>query len=609
VMKVEYVGFVITAKTEGQKDRGINSATTGDKKRSELMLRGFEDVGYPWLADDLLLEQMRLDPKIMVTDELNRKTSESLGLSQQARLEEIVGALEKLRAGVIAPLPSKEGIIGLMILGDKKGGEPFTVQDIQALESLVYQAGVSIENAALLVEVRTFNERLREEIAVATSDLALKNKNLSVLRKLDKIIINTMDFKEMAQKLANVVTWEMGYLGALVCGLDDGEDRLNALAISDSPAFKKIVKILPKAVSSYSLDMSLDPSNLLVRAIRERKPFYSADLADFLSPTLSKKVTHIIQKASGIRHAVCYPLSSKGHPLGCILIGIPQGLGKLSAADRELLQGFVEESGIALENAQMYSDLITINEKLIRANRRLKELDEMKDELISIASHELNTPMSAIKSYVYMALHKEKNRNSDKAGEYLQIAYDASERMIRLINDMLSVSRMDSGRLIMNMQPVDLTQLISKVLLDLEVTANEKGVEFEFDALSQLPLALMDKDRINEVLFNLVGNAIKFSFPQGKVKILTKEAGKMIQVFVIDQGPGIPKRDIPRLFKKFSRLQHSFATMAEAQGGTGLGLYISKGIVELHGGKIGVKSSKGKGSKFFFTLRVAEDKD
>ncbi|MBU1111055.1 hypothetical protein KKB83_05580 [Patescibacteria group bacterium] len=619
VMKVNYVGFVLTQEKQeitqekslrqdfGELSRAAQGEQEGEgSQKSGLMVRGFEEgTKYQWAVDDLLLQQIRFKPEVIVTDELARELTQMPDTPVRMRSEQLVDELKKMSAGVVVPLPSKEGVIGVMLLGEKKSLDAFTVQDIQVLESLMYQAGISIENAALFAEVKDFNIKLRQEITIATKNLAIKNKNLTVLRKLDQIIINTLEFNDMGQKISDVVTWEMGYLNALVCYLDKKENRLRALAVANTPAREKIKKILSQDILNYSLDMDLDPSNLLVRAIKERKPFYSPNLADFLTPVLGKKVVQQIQEVDQIKHYVCFCLSSKGNVLGAVLIGLPLAYDDFGPAEKELIIGFVEEAGIALENAKMYSDLKNLNLQLEKMNERLKELDTMKDELVSIASHDLRAPMNSIKSHVFMALFKQRDNISDKVAGYLERAYQSSEQMLRLINDMLSVSRLDSGHLEVNAKAHDWRPLVENVMQDMQMTAKEKGVKFKSEIPDDLPQVWVDHDRISEVLFNLMSNAFKFSFPNGEIEIVVEPPKDgFVKTWIIDHGPGISQEDQKRLFRKFGRLQHSYSTMAENQGGTGLGLYISQGLVNLHGGAIGVESEEGKGTRFHFTLRV-----
>ncbi len=331
----------------------------------------------------------------------------------------------------------------------------------------------------------------------------------------------------------------------------------------------------------------------------------------------------IAQVLKNIGAEICAPLVSRDRLVGLLFMGSRQNRKAYSKQDLDTLQVVINQAAISIDNARLYQESQDFNltlqkeiEKatadLRKANEDLKRLDRMKDELVSIASHELRTPMTAIKSYLYMVLYKEQEGLNEKILDYLQKAYDSSERMLRLINDMLSVSRLDSGRMKVDLKVVEIVEVIKGVLSDLKIKAEEKEVELKYEGGVEVKV-WADRDRITEVLMNLVGNAIKFSFPGGEVKVRVEE-GEEVRVEIIDDGPGIPAEDIPRLFRKFSRLQHSFATMAERQGGTGLGLYISKGIVELHGGRIWAESpvygegGEGRGTKFVFTLRPARKK-
>lgn len=600
VMRVEYVGFVLQTEVGGQKSEVGGVA---------LEIRGFSDHhAYSWTPENILLEQMRASPKILVYDELKREISEEGESPQRARKERVAAELEKISAGVLIPLITKEEVNGLIVLGEKKGGDAFTSSDLDTLETLKYQMGVAIENAMLFSEVQSFNRKLSLEVTRATSDLQVKNRNLSVLRKLDTIIINTLELSEMCQKIVDTISWEAGFLGGLIALLEmeGSEQFLRAYAISSTPTFQKALKILPQKLESYRLPLALDPSNLMIKALRERVPQASDHLCDYYSPPLPLKLCQELEKILKIEHHVAYPLSAKGRALGVIVFGLPHPYEKLSSADLDLITAFMDQAGIAIENARLYEDLKKINADLKSANERLLSLDKMKDELVSVASHELRTPMTAIKSYLWMLLHKHADEiRNPKLQEYISRAYESSERMINLVNDMLSVSKIDTGRLELELKPTDFKILIKSVIADLETTAKQEKVALSFDEPQGfLPKALIDENNIREVLINLLGNALKFTPAGGKVWVDLKRNGKILTIGIHDTGQGIHKEDLPRLFQKFGRLDTSFVTAAET-GGTGLGLYISRGIVELHGGKIWVKSAPGKGSHFYFTVRVA----
>lgn len=556
--------------------------------------------------DNLLLEQLRANPQVLVYDELKREVGEeSEGLIRQ-RLERVVEEMVEAGAAVTVPLPSSKGIVGMIVLGEKKGGDAFTSSDIATLETLMYQAGIAIENASLFTQVQNFNRTLRLEITEATADLSAKNKRLSVLRRLDEIIINTLELGEMAQKVTDVISWEMGFFGGILFLLDKGE-FLKVKAVSNTPTLRKAVSALPVPLARVAFKMSLDPSNLLAKAIKEKDFFISSNLADFLVPATTQQVAKAFQNTTGIKHFVCYPLSSKGKSLGVLLFGLHETYNKLDKEEQELLQAFSEQAGIALENAKLYSDLKKANLELTHSFERLKELDQMKDELVSISSHELRTPITAVKSYLWMALNKTKNELSPKLKKYLERAYESSDRMIRLVNDMLSVSRLDGGRIKLFIKRLDLSKLVTAVISELTTRAHEKKIELIFEkSVKNMPKVLADEQMIREVLVNLLDNAIKFTPEKGKIVILLRRRGKMLETLVTDTGLGIAKQDLPKLFQKFGRLEHSFTTMAESGGGTGLGLYISNNIINLHRGKIWARSKVGKGSTFIFSLRIAD---
>jgi len=181
----------------------------------------------------------------------------------------------------------------------------------------------------------------------------------------------------------------------------------------------------------------------------------------------------------------------------------------------------------------------------------------------------------------------------------------STERLIALVSDMLDVSRIEGGRIEMVFHPEQIEDLIKSTFDEILPKAVEKKIELTYDfSKALLPKVDIDEKKIREVLLNLVGNALKFTSPHGKVKVGAHRKGKFVQIDVTDTGRGISRQDIPKLFKKFVRLDESYAMISETSG-TGLGLYISKALVELHGGKIGVKSILGKGSTFSFTVRLA----
>jgi len=255
--------------------------------------------------------------------------------------------------------------------------------------------------------------------------------------------------------------------------------------------------------------------------------------------------------------------------------------------------------------------------ELQKANNELKALDQMKDELVSIASHELRTPATAIKSYLWMALNKQKDNLNEDLARYIGRAYASSDRLIDLVNDMLSTSRLEGGRIELELGEHDIVLLTQVYIDELQARALERNLSLSLiKPTAPLPLVVVDEEKYAEIIINLVGNSLKYS-NEGSITVHFELADKKsphdvkvgsqsyIWVHVTDTGRGIAKEDIPRLFKKFGKLEKGSFVRAAETGGTGLGLYITKGLVGLHGGQIWIESELGKGSTFSFSVKAA----
>ncbi len=235
-----------------------------------------------------------------------------------------------------------------------------------------------------------------------------------------------------------------------------------------------------------------------------------------------------------------------------------------------------------------------------------KQLEKAKDDFISITSHELRTPMTIIKSYLWMLGASKGGNLTPKQMEYVQKAAQGTERMLALINDMLSISRIEQGRMEIKIEKTGLLEAIQDTLGDFDVRCKEKNLFCKWDVPADIPEVYADKMRLNEIMINLIGNSIKFT-PQGGITVTAESIpDDFVKVSIEDTGKGIAPEDMKRLFHKFGRLNYSYQTVAES-GGTGLGLYIVKLYIEHMGGQVGV-SSKGEnqGTTFWFTLPTKE---
>ncbi len=315
---------------------------------------------------------------------------------------------------------------------------------------------------------------------------------------------------------------------------------------------------------------------------------------------------------------IVIPLTVRHELIGGLVLGQKASGEIYSSEDIDLLKIVAPEIAVAVRNALSYEEIKKFNitlenevdratHRLRKANKRLKELDHLKDEFVSIASHELRTPMTAIKSYLWMAINQPNQEIKEPLKRYLNISYNSTERLIRLVNDMLTVSRIERNKIELKLAPLNINEVVQLVFDELKITAQEKHIAFKFEHPKKKISVMGDKEKLREVVQNLVGNALKFTPENGKIIIETSEKGDTSQISVTDTASGIPKESLPDLFKKFSKIEYSYSKHS-SQPGTGLGLYISKQIVSLHNGDIKVQSEVGVGSTFTVSLPLYKRK-
>ena len=233
-----------------------------------------------------------------------------------------------------------------------------------------------------------------------------------------------------------------------------------------------------------------------------------------------------------------------------------------------------------------------------------REIADMKNEFVSTVSHELRTPLTSIKGYVDLILDGSAGEISEIQAEFLGIVKENSDRLVELINEMLDISRIESGRVHLKVEPLDVAESVRGAVDTFRAVLSQSGHSITVSASRKLPHVAADRDRVGQVLVNLISNALKYSPGGGEVTVHARHEGDTVIVSVTDQGLGISREDQKRLFTKFYRVD---TAMTREIGGTGLGLSICKTILELLGGTIGVKSTAGKGSTFWFSLPVAPD--
>ena len=230
---------------------------------------------------------------------------------------------------------------------------------------------------------------------------------------------------------------------------------------------------------------------------------------------------------------------------------------------------------------------------------RLAEASRMKSEFISVVSHQLRSPLSNLRWAIELLMSGRLGKIEEKQTEYFRILKENSGRMQELVSDLLTVSRIETATLPLKKKEIFLPDLINKLISEFEPFAKASNVEIEFKSQKDLPKVLADPSQIRLVVENLLDNAIRYIKDKGKAEIRLEKKGKNLYFEIKDNGVGIPKEDQKYIFQKFFRSENILRYQTQ---GSGLGLYITKAIVERSGGKIGFKSQEGVGSTFWFTL-------
>jgi len=237
-----------------------------------------------------------------------------------------------------------------------------------------------------------------------------------------------------------------------------------------------------------------------------------------------------------------------------------------------------------------------------KTEEKIKEAMEIKSQFVSMVSHELRTPLTALKEGIRLVAQEKTGKLNDEQKEFLDIARRNVDRLARLVNDILDFQKLGAGKVEFDIRENDVNEVAKEVYAAMTPAAQNVGVDFFLDLEEDMPGVKFDRDKITQVLINLVGNALKFT-ERGNITISTSKGENIIQVSVSDTGPGIKAEDLPKVFREFEQLQKGGDRKV---GGTGLGLAISKEIIEQHRGKICVESEYGKGTTFHFILPIWE---
>jgi signal transduction histidine kinase len=292
------------------------------------------------------------------------------------------------------------------------------------------------------------------------------------------------------------------------------------------------------------------------------------------------------------------PMRARGRTLGTVtMTRVPERA--FTEADTQLAQDLADRAALAIDNAKLYAHLeervAERTAELEAANDRLRELDRLKGNFVNSVSHELRTPLTTIMGYAEFLEDGVAGPLTEEQRGFVQQIEASTGRLQRLVDDLLDFARIDAGTFTLRREPRDLCALLEAVAASLRPMVDESRLQLSLSCASEPCIASVDAQRLEQVLTNLVTNATKFTPAGGTISATVRREGEWVRVEVRDTGVGIAPEDLPRLFQRFSQLDH-------LKGGTGLGLSISRALVEAHGGRMGVTSAPGEGSCFWFTL-------
>ena len=523
-------------------------------------------------ASDAFIEARRNDPWVKISKEsntsLNRMTATKRAVQiadireepsyyadpQRQRFLEQAGA----RTSLSVPMLRENELVGAISIY-RQEVRPFTDNQIELVQNFAAQAVIAIENTRLLNELR---ESLQQQTATADVLKVISRSTFDL-----KSVLNTL--VESAARLCEA--------DQAVIGRPKAATYYFEASYGVSPQFAEFVANHPARI---------DGSSVSGRVLFERRIVHIPDvLAD-------PEYTYGARTIGGFRTLLGVPLLREGVPIGVITLA-RNSMRPFTDRQIELVVTFADQAGIAIENVRLFDE---IQDK----SRQLEVASQHKSQFLANMSHELRTPLNAILGYTELIADGIYGEPSEKMLGVLKRLESNGKHLLGLINDVLDLSKIEAGQLMLELSDYSLEDIAQTVRSTLEPLAADKKLAFKVEVAPKLPPGHGDGRRLTQVLINLVGNAIKFT-DVGEVVITGGATDGTFHLSVRDTGPGISAADQTKLFQEFQQADNA---ITRKKGGTGLGLAISKRIVEMHGGKIWVESQPGQGSTFAFTLPV-----
>ena len=427
-------------------------------------------------------------------------------------------------------------------------------------------------------KLEEYSRTLEQKVEVRTQELARSVEELKALGEVSQVVSSTLDLETVLTSIVRHAVQLSKTDAGTIYEFDEAE-QVFVPRINYGVSEEFIEKLRESG-------LCIGEKTAIGQAALNLAPDQVPDLVNVPNYPLS----YVYQ--AGFRALLAVPLLRKDRLIGGLVVR-RKTAGEFPAPVVDLLQTFAVQSVLAIHNARLFKE---VEEK----SRELEIADKHKSEFLANMSHELRTPLNAILGYTELILDKIYGDVSEKIQEVLERLEKNGRHLLSLINDVLDLSKIEAGQLTLSLSEYSMGELIQTVSTSVEALAAEKNLELNVKVPADLTIGKGDEQRIAQILLNLIGNAIKFT-EEGEIRMEVVVSNQTFLVSVSDTGLGLSEADQKRIFEEFQQVDGS---STKKKGGTGLGLSIAKRIVEMHGGRIWVESTLGKGSTFWFTLPV-----
>lgn len=428
-------------------------------------------------------------------------------------------------------------------------------------------------------------KNITEQLYKQNLDLAARNKTLSLLRELYQISISTLEPKNLASKISSLILNTLEFETVVLYSFLDKDRTLQPLGVSISDKIQSV---------AADKNLSLEISPLGDLANDDSFKFLLEPVAKIIEdivkiwPNLSPEQYQILKTDGHIRTSLVYPLVIEAKLIGALFIMINRPYIELNQFEKDSIVNIVNVIAVALDRS-------ILDQQLKEANDKLKELDKQKTEFVSIASHQLRSPLTAIKGYSSLILEGSFGPISDKVKEAVDVVFQSSQKLVLVIEDFLDITRIELGKMKYEMNKVDLQEIVGQVVNELRHSVESHDLELQYETAGAKYWILGDKGKISQVVGNMIDNAMKYT-KAGTISVSVSGDKDSVRLKVKDTGVGISPDTITKLFQKFARAKGASKVNIT---GTGLGLFVAKQIVDAHKGKIWAESEGiGKGSTF-----------